>query len=123
VDNRPKLFFDEPSYESNCCLFVALFSVILGSFSIDSAIQLSGAMALWINVPVRVFLGKISSESTFFHGAKMVLVDLIIRFVFLALKIIQQTPTISLSIAGLDNKKVDVNRTVIRKFIRLGLET
>ncbi len=60
-----------------------------GLFSINSAIQLSVAMALSIMFLLGVFLGKISNRNMLFHGAKMLFVGLIITFIFLVLKITQ----------------------------------
>jgi len=60
-----------------------------GLFAINSAIQLSVAMALSIMFLLGVFLGKISNRNMLFHGAKMLFVGLIITFIFFMLKITQ----------------------------------
>jgi hypothetical protein len=81
-------FFDELSYDSNCGLFVALFSLSsLGSFSIDFAIQLSVAIALSIMFLLGVFLGRISRRM-FFHGVKTLFVGLVLMLILLVLKAI-----------------------------------
>jgi len=60
-----------------------------GFFSINSAIQLSVAIALSIMFLLGAFLGKISNRNRLFHGAKMLFVGLIITIIFLVLKITQ----------------------------------
>jgi len=77
-----------PAFAALICL-APFFLSSHDVFSINFAIQLSVAMALSIMFLLGVFLGKISNRNMFFHGAKMLLVGLVITFIFLLLKMTQ----------------------------------
>ena len=77
-----------PALAAVACL-TPFFLSSHGLFSINSAIQLSVAIALSVMFLLGVFLGKISSRNMFLHGAKMLFVGLILMLIFLALKAIQ----------------------------------
>ena len=77
-----------PAVTGVACL-TPFFLSSRGLLSINVAVQLSVAIALTAMFLLGVFLGKISSRNMFFHGAKMLLVGLIITLIFLALKMIQ----------------------------------
>lgn len=74
-----------PAVAAIACL-APFFLSSFGVFSIDFAIQLSIAIALTVMFLLSVFLGKISGRSMLFHGAKTLLVGLILTLVFLALR-------------------------------------
>ena len=77
-----------PALAAVVCL-TPFFLSSRGLFPINSAIQLSVAIALSIMFLLGVFLGKISNRNMLFHGAKMLFVGLIITFIFFMLKITQ----------------------------------
>ena len=77
-----------PALAAVACL-TPFFLSSHGLFSINSAIQLSVAIALSVMFLLGVFLGKISSRNMFFHGVKMLFVGLILMLILLAFKATQ----------------------------------
>jgi len=77
-----------PALAAVACL-MPFFLSSHGLFSINSAIQLSVAIALSVMFLLGVFLGKISSRNMFLHGVKMLFVGLILMLIFLTLKATQ----------------------------------
>ncbi|NIR86209.1 hypothetical protein GWO13_01025 [Candidatus Bathyarchaeota archaeon] len=76
-----------PAVAAIACL-APFFLSSSGAFSIDFAIQLSIAIALSVMFLLGVFLGKVSDRSMLLHGAKMLIVGLILTLLFLVLKVI-----------------------------------
>jgi predicted membrane protein (TIGR00267 family) len=77
-----------PARAAIVCL-IPFFLSSRSLFSITLAVQLSIIIALAIMFMLGVFLGKISKRNMLLHGAKMLVVGLIITLVFLTLKISQ----------------------------------
>jgi predicted membrane protein (TIGR00267 family) len=77
-----------PALAAIVCL-IPFFLSSRSLFSITLAVQLSIIIALAIMFMLGVFLGKISKRNMLLHGAKMLVVGLIITLVFLTLKISQ----------------------------------
>ncbi len=74
-----------PAFAAVMCLtpfFISSYDLI----QFDLAIQLSIAIALSVMFLLGVILGKISSRNMLIHGAKMLVVGLVITLVFIALK-------------------------------------
>ena len=74
-----------PALASLSCLSPFFLSSV-GLFSTAHASQLSIVISLTIMFLLGAFLGRISKRSMAAHGAKMLLVGLIITFIFLALE-------------------------------------
>jgi len=75
-----------PALTGGVCL-IPFFLSTKGLFSISLAVQISVALALSIMFLLGAILGRISNRNMLFHGAKMLLVGLILTVVFLALKL------------------------------------
>jgi predicted membrane protein (TIGR00267 family) len=75
-----------PALTGGVCL-IPFFLSTKGLLSISLAVQISVALALSIMFLLGAILGRISNRNILFHGAKMLLVGLILTAVFFALKL------------------------------------
>jgi predicted membrane protein (TIGR00267 family) len=75
-----------PALTGALCLFPFIFATH-GFLPINLAVQISIVLALSIMFILGAILGRISCRNMFFHGAKMLLVGLILTFIFFMLRL------------------------------------
>jgi predicted membrane protein (TIGR00267 family) len=75
-----------PALTGGICLIPFLLSTS-GLFPVELAVQISVGLALSIMFMLGALLGRISSRNMLVHGAKMLLVGLILTAIFFALKL------------------------------------